>query len=625
MAEGKKEIQEASAVTIRFAGDSGDGMQLTGSQFTDTSALMGNDVATLPDFPAEIRAPIGTLAGVSSFQIQFSDSMIFSPGDLADVLVAMNPAALRVGLLHLRKGGLIIINEDVFTEENLKKANWKANPLEDQTLRDFSLLKIPISALTRNTLKDFRLKITEIERCKNFFALGLAFWLYDRTLEYARKWISEKFARRPDIAEANTLAMEAGYQYADVTEAVAPRYRVGPAPVEAGTYRKISGNEAIAVGLTTASVLAGKTLFYASYPITPATEILQELSRLKSFGVKTLQAEDEIAACGAALGAAFAGQIGATGTSGPGMCLKSEMIGLAVSAELPLVIVDVQRGGPSTGLPTKTEQGDLLLSCCGRHGESPIAILAPKTPSDCFQMMIQAVRIAVKYMTPVIVLSDLYLAYGSEPWKLPEISALPKIEAVHPKASKEKFLPYARDAETLARPWALPGTPGFEHRIGGMAKADLTGYVSYDPENNQKMVDLRAEKIRRIARDIPQVEVRGPSSGKLLILGWGSTFGMIYQAVSELHRKGAEVSQVHLNYLNPFPENLGVVLKHFDTVLMPELNMGQLSVLVRHQLPYVNVVGLNKVEGHPFKVHEIVDKAKEILRAAESDDALAVR
>ena len=602
-----------SSVTVRFAGDSGDGMQLTGDQFTDTTAIMGNDFATLPEYPAEIRAPAGTLPGVSSFQIQFSDSIIFTPGDRADVLVAMNPAALKVNLRNIKKGGLIIANENAFVEGNLAKANWKTNPLLDDTLKDFQVLKVELSELTRNALKDLSLKPSEVDRSKNFFALGMMFWLYDRSLDYTVDWINEKFSKRPEIVEGNITALKAGYNFADITERLPIQFHVKESAQEPGVYRKISGNEATAIGLVAAAHLAGKTLFYGSYPITPASSILQELSKYKNFGVKTFQAEDEIAAIGSAIGASFGGELGVTGTSGPGMCLKAEALNLAVMTELPLVIVDAQRGGPSTGMPTKPEQTDLLQAMYGRNGESPVAVLAAKTPSDCFYMAIEAVRLAVKYMTPVIFLSDGYLAEAAEPWKLPEISKLPKIEIIHPKAGKEPFLPYSRDPETLARPWAKVGTPGLEHRIGGLAKADLTGNVSYDPENNQKMIELRAEKIRRIANDIPEAEIRGPESGKLLILSWGSTYGGVFQAVSEFESKGIKLSHVHLNYLNPFPKNLGVLLSRFEKILVPELNMGQLLFLLRNNFTGINVVGLNKVQGQTFKISEIVEKIKELL------------
>lgn len=602
-----------SSVTVRFAGDSGDGMQLTGDQFTDTTAIMGNDFATLPEYPAEIRAPAGTLPGVSSFQIQFSDSIIFTPGDHADVLVAMNPAALKVNLRNIKKGGLIIVNENAFVEGNLAKANWKTNPLLDDTLKDFQVLKVELSELTRNALKELPLKPSEVDRSKNFFALGMMFWLYDRSLDHTVDWIKAKFSKRPEIVEGNITSLKAGYNFADITERLPIQFHVKESAQEPGVYRKISGNEATAIGLVAAAHLAGKTLFYGSYPITPASSILQELSKYKNFGVKTFQAEDEIAAIGSAIGASFGGELGVTGTSGPGMCLKAEALNLAVMTELPLVIVDAQRGGPSTGMPTKPEQTDLLQAMYGRNGESPVAVLAAKTPSDCFYMAIEAVRLAVKYMTPVILLSDGYLAEAAEPWKLPEISKLPKIEIIHPKAGKEPFLPYSRDPETLARPWAKVGTPGLEHRIGGLAKADLTGNVSYDSENNQKMIQLRAEKIRRIANDIPEAEIRGPESGKLLILSWGSTYGGVFQAVSEFESKGIKLSHVHLNYLNPFPKNLGTLLSRFEKILVPELNMGQLLFLLRNNFTGINVVGLNKVQGQTFKISEIVEKIKELL------------
>ncbi|MCM8794573.1 MAG: 2-oxoacid:acceptor oxidoreductase subunit alpha [Candidatus Omnitrophica bacterium] len=604
-----------SAITVRFAGDSGDGMQLTGDQFTDTTAIMGNEFATFPDYPAEIRAPAGTLPGVSSFQIQFSDSVIFTAGDTADVLVAMNPAALKTDLGRVKKGGLVIVNNSVFNEANLRKAAWKADPLADGTLKDYQLLSIPLSELNAKALRDLPLQLSEAERCKNFFALGLVFWLYSRDMTHTLDWIKKRFAKRPEIAEANTLALKAGYNYAEMTDLMPVQYTIKKAALEPGTYRKITGNEATAIGFIAAAKLANKTLFYGSYPITPASSILHELAKHKNFNVKTFQAEDEIAAIGAAIGASFGGQLGVTGSSGPGICLKSEAINLAIMVELPLIIIDVQRAGPSTGMPTKTEQGDLLQVLFGRNSESPIAVVAPKTPSDCFQMALEAVRIAIKHMTPVIYLSDGYLANAAEPWKLPEIAKLPKIEVYHPQSAPKgsPFLPYERDPETLARPWAIPGTPGLEHRIGGLSKADITGNVSYDPLNNQKMVNLRAEKIRRIANDIPELAVEGPSSGKLLVLGWGSTFGPIRQAVLRLKEQGIAVSHAHLNYLNPFPKNLGAVLKGFKQVLIPELNTGQLIMLVRHHFPKTECVGLNKVQGQPFTVAEMEEKLKELL------------
>ncbi len=607
-------IQELSAITVRFAGDSGDGMQLTGDQFTDTTAMMGNDFATFPDYPAEIRAPVGTLPGVSSFQIQFSKSIIFTPGDMSDVLVAMNPAALKVNLTNLKKNGLIIVNSDAFNENNLRKSAWKSNPLLDETLKDFQVIKVPLSELTKNALKEHPLKLTEVDRCKNFFALGMMFWLYDRVLDHTVDWITKKFAKKPEMVNANIAALKAGYNYADITETLPTQYRIPKTKMEAGVYRKISGNEATAIGLITAANLAGKTLFYGSYPITPASNILHDLARYKNFGVRTFQAEDEIAAMGTTIGAAYGGAIGVTGTSGPGICLKSEALGLAVMAELPVIVIDVQRGGPSTGMPTKTEQTDLLQVMFGRNGESPVVVIAPKTPSDCFGMAIEAVRLALTHMTPVVFLSEGYLANAAEPWKLPKIEDLPKIEVKHPVAEEGKtFYPYARDEKTLARPWALPGTPGLEHRIGGLSKADLTGNVSYDPENNQKMINLRAEKVQRIADDIPELEVRGEQKGKLLILGWGGTFGAIFQGIEELSGQGIQVSHAHLNYINPFPKNLGKVLANFEKVLIPELNMGHLLMLIRNSFPGVNAVGLNKVKGLPFYGAEITARVKELL------------
>ncbi|MBI4388018.1 MAG: 2-oxoacid:acceptor oxidoreductase subunit alpha [Candidatus Omnitrophica bacterium] len=608
-----KQKKQLPAITVRFAGDSGDGMQLAGDQFTDTTAVMGNDFATFPDYPAEIRAPAGTLPGVSSFQIQFSDSIIFTPGDLSDVLIAMNPAALRVNLPKVKKNGLIIANESAFNEAGLKKANWPTNPLEDQTLKDFQLLKVPLSDLTRNALKDHPLKGTEVERCKNFFALGMMFWLYDRNLDHTVKWIEQKFAKKPQYANANIAALKAGYNFADIAETLPTQYQVKQAKLEAGTYRKITGNEALAIGLVAAAHLAGKTLLYCSYPITPASSILHELAKQKNFGVKTFQAEDEIAAIGAAIGASFGGALGVTGTSGPGLCLKSEALNLAVMTELPLVVIDVQRAGPSTGMPTKTEQGDLLQAMFGRNGDSPVAVLAPKTPSDCFDIAVEAIRIAVKYMVPVVILSEGYLAEAAEPWKLPNLDALPKIEIVHPKAGKETFLPYVRDPKTLARPWAIPGTPGLEHRIGGLAKADLTGHVSYDPENNQKMIQLRAEKVARIANDIPEAAMRGPKSGKLVVVSWGGTYGAIYQAIVELESEGVKITHLHLSYINPFPRNLGEILGRFEKVLIPELNMGHLLMLLRFRFPKIQAIGFHKVQGQPFHAVEIKSKVKELL------------
>lgn len=613
MSEVKKKLK-VPAITVRFAGDSGDGMQLTGDQFADTTAVMGNDFATLPDFPAEIRAPAGTLPGVSSFQIQFSESVIYTAGDISDVLVAMNPAALKVNLGTVKKGGLIVVNENAFNENGLRKASYKTNPLTDETLKDYQVLKVALSDLTRNALKDLAIKATEVDRCKNFFALGMMFWLYDRKLDHTVDWITKKFAKKPEMVEANVMALKAGYNFADIAEILTTQYQVDKTNLEPGTYRKIMGNEAAAIGFVAAATIANKTLFYGSYPITPASSILEGLSRFKHYGVKTFQAEDEIAAMGATIGAAFGGEIAVTGTSGPGLCLKSEALNLAMMAELPLVVVDVQRSGPSTGMPTKTEQTDLLQAMFGRNGESPVAIVAPSTPSSCFDMAVESVRIALKYMVPVIYLSEGYLSSASEPWKLPDISKLPKIDVTHPK-TQENFMPYSRDPETLARPWAVPGTPGLEHRIGGLSKADLTGNVSYDPDNNQKMINLRAEKVQRIANDIPELEVRGPQSGNLLVVGWGGSYGSIYQALEELKKEKIEVSQVHLHHLNPFPKNFEAILKKFKKILVPELNSGHLRFLMRNAFPEiaVNIVGLNKVQGQPFKVLEVYNKIKEIV------------
>lgn len=605
------QLEELEAVTIRFVGDSGDGMQLTGTQFTLTSAIVGNDVATLPDFPAEIRAPAGSIPGVSGFQLQFSSRDIRTPGDEVDVLVAMNPAALKVNLKDLKPGGVLVVNTDEFTESNLRKAGYETNPLEDGSLSGYRLFQLPITTLTLKALAEVELPHKQLERCKNFYALGLMYWLYDRPLEPTLKWIDEKFTNMPEVGLANKLALKAGYYYADTVEVFTTRYHVGKAKIKPGRYRNLTGNEATALGFITASQLAGRSLVYASYPITPASDILHELAKYRNFGVKTFQAEDEIAAIGAAIGAAFAGHLGLTGTSGPGMALKSEFIGLAVMTELPIVIIDVQRGGPSTGLPTKTEQADLLQAMFGRHGECPVGVVAPATPADCFYMALEAFRLAIKYMTPVIYLSDGYLGNGSEPWEIPSLESLPKIE-VKFRTDPNGFYPYLRDEQTLARPWAIPGTPGLEHRIGGLEKEHITGNVSYDPENHDFMVRLRAEKVARMVQDIPPVEVFGESSGKVLVLGWGSTYGAITTAVEYLQAKGASVSSVHLRYLNPFPGNLGEVLRRFETVIIPELNLGQLALLIRARF-LVDAVSFTKVQGKPFRVIELVNKIKEYL------------
>ncbi len=608
--------KELESVTIRFAGDSGDGMQLTGDQFTDTSALMGNDIATFPDFPAEIRAPQGTLPGVSSFQIQFSHNDVYTAGDAPEVLVVMNPAALKVNINDLVKGGMLVVNTDSFNEDNLKKAGWKSNPLEDGSLKDYSLLKVPFSALTKNALAASTIKPSEMDRSKNFFALGLLFWMYNRNPDYTIAWTKEKFAKKPEIAEANIMALKAGFNYGDITEVQPSRYMIRKADIGPGSYRKIMGNEATALGIAAAASLSGKQVFFGAYPITPASDILHQLATLKNFNVKTFQAEDEIAACGAALGASFGGQIGMTATSGPGICLKAEMINLAVMAELPLVILNIQRGGPSTGLPTKTEQSDLLQVMFGRNGDSPCAVIAASTPSNCFDYIIEAVRIATKYMCPVFFLSDGYIANGAEPWKLPDVAKLPKIVIEHPTKNNNEggqFMPFLRNEKTLARPWAVPGTPGLEHRIGGIEKADRTGSVSYDPANHHRMTELRRDKIRGIANDIPLAEVFGEKKGKLLVLGWGGTYGPIRAAVAELQGAGKKVSHCHLNYINPFPKNLGEILKSFETILIPELNMGNLIFLIRGEFEGLRTVGYNRVTGQPFKIKEIKDKIEAML------------
>jgi 2-oxoglutarate ferredoxin oxidoreductase subunit alpha len=607
-----KHFEEIETVTIRFAGDSGDGMQLTGTQFTNTSAVVGNDISTLPDFPAEIRAPAGSLPGVSGFQLNFSSQDIRTPGDQPNVLVAMNPAALKVNLSDLEEGGTIIVNTDEFNKENLKKALYDANPLEDGTLNGYRVHQLPITTLNLNALKE-QVKLTrkEMDRCKNFFALGVLYWLYDRPMEPTLDWIKAKFTKLPEVARANEIALKTGYNFADTTEVFTTHYTVKKAQIAPGRYRKITGNEATAIGFIAASQLAGRPLYYGSYPITPASDILHELARHKNFGVKTFQAEDEIAAVCAAIGASFAGDIGLTGTSGPGVALKQEAIGLAVMTELPLVIINVQRGGPSTGLPTKTEQADLFQAVWGRNGECPAIVIAPATPGDCFHMAVEAVRLAFKYMTPVFYLSDGYLANGAEPWLVPAIESLPKIE-IKLATEPSNFMPYARDEETLARPYALPGTPGLEHRIGGIEKQHLTGNVNYDPENHHFMVKLRQQKIDGAARSIPPLEVFGEPQGRVLVLGWGSTYGSITSAVERLQKEGKPVSSAHLRYLNPFPSNLGEVLRGFEHVIVPEMNLGQLATMIRAKY-LVDAVAFSKVKGRPFQIREIVSKVEEYL------------
>ncbi|HMN47806.1 MAG TPA: 2-oxoacid:acceptor oxidoreductase subunit alpha [Ignavibacteriaceae bacterium] len=605
----EKEIQQLSEVTVRFAGDSGDGMQLTGSQFSETTAFVGNDLNTLPDYPAEIRAPAGTIYGVSGFQLHFSSEDIHTPGDSPDVLVAMNPAALKKNLRELKKNGIIIVNSDAFDLKNLKLANYAANPLEDGTLAGFTVFTVPISSLTENALEGTSLSPKEVARCKNFFALGLMYWLFNRPVENTVEWIKNKFKKNPQFIDANTKALIAGFNFGENTEAFTTRYSVEPAKLPKGTYRNISGNEATAYGFLAASVRSGLQLYLGSYPITPASEILQQLSYFKNFGVKTFQAEDEISGIVSAIGASFAGDLAITSTSGPGLALKTEALGLAVMTELPLVIIDVQRGGPSTGLPTKTEQADLLQAVYGRNGEAPVAVIAARTPRDCFYMAIEASRIALKYMTPVILLTDGYIANGTEPWKIPSVDSLPKIEVKFRK-EKEGFYPYLRD-EFLARPWAIPGTPDLEHRIGGLEKADVYGNVSYDPDNHDKMIHLRAQKIKNIENDIPLLEVDGEPTGDLLVLGWGGTYGSIKEAVSKARSQGYKVSQAHFRYLNPFPKNTGEVLKGFKKVLIPEINLGQLSKIIRSEY-LVDAVQLNIVRGLPLKISDILDKIKEV-------------
>ena len=607
----KPQVQEIDTVVIRFAGDSGDGMQLTGTQFADTTALVGNDLATLPDFPAEIRAPAGTLAGVSGYQISFSSHDIRTPGDQPNVLVAMNPAALKVNLPDLEEGGILVVDTDAFTEQNLTKAGYGASPLKDGSVAGFRVFDIPLTSLTLKAVAETGLSGRQATRCKNFFALGLVFWLYERPVDYTREWIEKKFKNSGQMARANTLALQAGYNYADTTEVFTTHYRVRKARLAPGTYRKITGNEATAIGFITAAILSGRPLFYGSYPITPASDILHELSRFKNYPVTTFQAEDEISAMGAAIGAAYGGSLGLVGTSGPGVALKAEAIGLAVMTELPVVVANIQRGGPSTGLPTKTEQADLLQAMFGRNGECPVAIVAPATPADCFTMAIEAFRIATGHMTPVFFLSDGYLGNGAEPWRIPAENDLPRFE-VKLRTDPAGFQPYSRDPKTLARPWAVPGTRGLEHRIGGLEKEDGTGAVSYDALNHDRMVRLRADKVARIADDIPEQTVFGPASGKVLVLGWGSTYGAITSAVEDLQRDGLAVASAHLRYLNPFPRNLEAVLKRYERVLVPELNLGQLRLMIRARF-LVDAVGLNKVQGKPFRVSEVRQAVRDLV------------
>jgi 2-oxoglutarate/2-oxoacid ferredoxin oxidoreductase subunit alpha len=605
----RREVLEQAV--IRFCGDSGDGMQITGSQFTNTVALYGNDLATFPDFPAEIRAPAGTLPGVSGFQLHFAASDVYTPGDAVDVLIAMNPAALKTNIADLKTNGILIVNTDNFKDTDLKKAQMTSNPLEDHSLEGYRLFPVELTKLTRSALKELGLDAKSMDRCKNFFALGMCHWLYNRPMESTHRWLDAKFKEKPVLVEANKLAMKAGYAYCDATEAFQVSYEIPPAKLSPGLYRNISGNSALALGFVAASVKSGLKLFLGSYPITPASDILHELSMYKNFGVMTFQAEDEIAAITSVIGAAYAGNLGLTTTSGPGMALKTEALGLAIATELPLVICNIQRGGPSTGLPTKTEQADLLQALYGRNSEAPVPVLAAATPGDCFWIALEASRLALKYMVPVIVLSDGYLANGAEPWKVPAMEDLPDIP-VKFRTDPQGFQPYQRDPDTLARPWAIPGTPGLEHRIGGLEKQENTGNVNYEPLNHERMVRLRAAKVAAIVQDVPDVVPAGDAEGDLLLVGWGSTYGAITAALRAQRAKGRKVGHVHLRHLNPLPKNLGDVLKRYKKVVVPEMNLGQLVWVLRAKY-LVDAISYGKVQGKPFKQAEIEAKIEEVL------------
>jgi 2-oxoglutarate ferredoxin oxidoreductase subunit alpha len=611
----ERPLEPAKEVVLRFAGDSGDGMQLTGGQFTTTSALLGNDIATFPDYPAEIRAPVGTLPGVSGFQVRFSSYDISSPGDMPDVLVAMNPAALKVNYKDVKQGGIIIVNVGNFGANDLKKANYEKNPLETGELSRWQVVQVDLNKLTIEAVKDLNLDPKSALRCKNFFALGMTYWLFSRPLESTLKWIADKFKKNPVVAEANQRVLKAGWNYSETVELFHARYEVASAHLPPGRYRNITGNEAVALGLVAGAKLTGLRLMLGSYPITPASDILHQLAAYKNYGVVTFQAEDEIAAVASAIGASWAGELGVTTTSGPGIALKSEAINLAIMTELPLVVVDVQRGGPSTGLPTKTEQADLLQSMFGRNGESPIPIVACSSPADCFDATLEAIRIAVKYMTPVMLLSDGYVANGSEPWLLPKVADLPKIP-VHFATDPATFKPYLRDETTLARPWAKPGTPGLQHRIGGIEKSEVTGSVNYEPANHERMVKLRAAKVAGIADDIAPAAPKGAASGKVLVLSWGGTCGSVAGALTKFDAKEKGVGWVHLRHVNPFPKNLGDVMKRYERVLVPELNLGQLATLLSAQYG-VPVVRFNKVQGRPFTTSEVADR---ILKCVEGNE-----
>ncbi len=608
----QKRVQEIQAVAIRFSGDSGDGMQLTGTKFTESTALAGNDLSTLPDFPAEIRAPAGTLAGVSGFQIHFSSEDIRTPADQPDVLVALNPAALRANVRDLRASGMLIVNSDAFNAKSLKLAGYDHDPLPELRRR-YQLVEIPLTRLNREALADLEISQRDADRSKNFFALGVMYWLYTRPMEPTLRWLEARF--KGEVLEANVRVLKAGHAFGETTDLLPVSFFVPRAKIEPGVYRNITGNTALAWGIVTAAVQAKRPVFLGAYPITPASDVLHEVARFRHFGVKTFQAEDEIAAISAAIGASFAGVLGVCTTSGPGMVLKQEALGLAVMAELPLVVVDIQRAGPSTGMPTKIEQADLLLALYGRNSDSPIPVLAPATPGDCFYTVLEAFALAIAHMTPVIVLSDSYLANSAEPWRIPDVAGLPRIDVSFARETAG-FQPYARDPETLARPWAIPGTPGLEHRIGGLSKENVTGNVSYDAKNNETMVRLRAEKVARIANAIPPVEVDGPASGELLVVGWGGTQGAIASAVEATRNEGLTVSSLHLRHLNPFPANLGAVLRGFRRVLVPELNLGQLVRLLRAEY-LVPAEGLSKVQGQPFQVAEIHARIDSILRGKD--------
>jgi 2-oxoglutarate/2-oxoacid ferredoxin oxidoreductase subunit alpha len=602
-----KPVEQLDSVVIRFAGDSGDGMQLTGDRFTSETALTGNDLATFPDFPAEIRAPAGSLPGVSGFQLHFADHDILTPGDAPNVLVAMNPAALKTNLKDLPLQGILVVDKDAFTERNLQKAGYEGNPLEDGSLESYDVHPIPLTTMTIEALKDIAgITKREAERSKNMFALGLMSWLYGRPTEGTIGFLQRKFAARPEIAAANVKAFQTGYAFGETTESFAVQYEVRAASLEPGLYRNITGNQALAYGLVAASVKSGLPLFLGAYPITPASAVLEELARHKNFGVRTFQAEDEIAAVGAALGAAFGGSLGVSTSSGPGIVLKQETIGLGVTLELPLVIVDIQRAGPSTGMPTKPEQADLLNVMFGRNSESPVPVIAAATPSDCFDAALEAARIAVKYRTPVFLLSDAYLANGSEPWLLPDVDAIPSIDPGFAEADGDEFAPYQRDEETLARPWAIPGTPGLEHRVGGLEKQDVTGNVSYDPDNHDRMTRLRSQKVAGIAQDIPELEVDDPDGADTLVLSWGGTYGSVAAGVRRVRAKQKKVAHAHLRYLNPFPRNTGEVLRSYDKVLVPEINLGQLRKLIRAEF-LVDATGFNLVRGVPFRAGDVAE------------------